>query len=162
MTAEESPSGRVEVHHVEPVELGEHPEEHRGDDGEVLGHVVGDRERGQRPTGDQQLLADLDDLDQLRRVGVEVDHVPRLLRRLGPRVHRDTDVGLREGGGVVGAVPRHRHEPATGLLAADQRHLVLGRRLGEEVVDPGLFRDGPAVSGLSPVIITVRMPIARS
>ena len=27
------------------------------------------------------------------------------------------------------------------LLAADQRHLVLGRRLGEEVVDAGLLGD---------------------
>ena len=29
-----------------------------------------------------------------------------------------------------------------GLLAADQRHLVFGRRLGEEVVDAGLGGDG--------------------
>ena len=44
-------------------------------------------------------------------------------------------------GRVVGAVAGHRHEVAAGLLALDQRHLVLGRRLGEEVVDAGLVGD---------------------
>ena len=37
--------------------------------------------------------------------------------------------------------PGHRDEPAARLLALDQRHLVLGRRLGEEVVDARLLRD---------------------
>ena len=40
--------------------------------------------------------------------------------------------------------------------------LRLGRGLGEEVVDAGLGGDRAAVSGLSPVIITVRMPMRRS
>ena len=91
--------------------------EHRRDDGEVLGHVVGDRERGERAAGDEQLLADLDDLDELRRVGVEVDHVPGLLGRLGAGVHGHADVGLGEGGGVVGAVAGHGDEAPAGLLA---------------------------------------------
>src|SRR5665213_91694 len=51
-------------------------DEDSGQDREVLGDVVRDREGRQRAAGDQELLADLDDLDQLRRVGVEVDHVP--------------------------------------------------------------------------------------
>ncbi|HMS62281.1 MAG TPA: hypothetical protein PKD63_08370, partial [Solirubrobacteraceae bacterium] len=77
--------GRAEAHHVE---VGQRAlararrrvgrDEDRRQDREVLRDVVGDRERGQRAAGDQQLLADLDDLDELRRVGVEVDHVPRL------------------------------------------------------------------------------------
>ena len=92
----------------------------------------------------EQLLADLDDLDELGRVRVEVDHVPRLLGRLRAGVHRDADVGLRQRRRVVRAVAGHRHEPAAGLLAADQRHLVLGCRLGEEVVDSGLVGDRPA------------------
>ena len=91
--------------------------------------------------GDQQLLADLDDLDELRRVRVEVDHVAGLLGRLRAGVHRDADVGLRERGRVVGAVAGHRDELAARLLALDQRHLVLGRGLGEEVVDAGLVGD---------------------
>ena len=47
----------------------------------------------------------------------------------------------RERGRVVRAVAGHRDEVAAGLLAPDQRHLVLGRRLGEEVVDAGLLGD---------------------
>jgi hypothetical protein len=56
-------------------------------------------------------------------------------------VHRDADIGLGERGGVVGAVAAHRHQLAALLFLADQRELVLGRRLGEEVVDAGLGRD---------------------
>ena len=93
--------------------------------------------------GDEQLLADLDDLDELRRVGVEVDHVPGLLGRLRAGVHGHADVGLRERRRVVGAVAGHRDEvarPACSRLM--QRHLVLGRGLGQEVVDAGLVGDG--------------------
>ena len=115
--------------------------EDRRQDREVLRDVVGDRERRQRAARDQQLLADLDDLDELRRVGVEVDHVARLAGGLGAGVHRDADVGLRERGRVVRAVAGHRDEPSLGLLVADQLELALGRRLGEEVVDAGLLGD---------------------
>jgi hypothetical protein len=72
------------------------------------------------------------------------------------------DVGLRQRRRVVGAVAGHRDEVAARLLALDQRHLVLGRGLGEEVVDARLRGDRRAVRGLSPVIITVRMPILRT
>ena len=58
-----------------------------------------------------------------------------------PRVHRDADVGLRERGRVVRAVAGHRDEPAARLLALDQRHLVFGLRLGEEVVDARFLGD---------------------
>ena len=140
--------GVPEGHDVELVERARRPPrgrvgggEDRGQDREVLGDVVGDRERRQRAARDQQLLADLDDLDQLRRVGVEVDHVPGLARGLGAGVHRHADVGLRERGRVVGAVAGHRDEPAVGLLLADQLELALRRGLGEEVVDAGLLGD---------------------
>ena len=46
-----------------------------------------------------------------------------------------------ERGRVVGAVAGHRDHRAADLLALDQRHLVFGRGLGEEVVDAGLGRD---------------------
>ena len=116
-------------------------DEDRRQDREVLGDVVGDRERRQRAARDQQLLADLDDLDQLRRVGVEVDHVARLARRLRARVHRHAHVGLRERRRVVGAVAGHRHQAPVLLLLADQRELRLGRGFGEEVVDARLLGD---------------------
>ena len=115
--------------------------EHRRQDREVLGDVVRDRERRQRAARDQELLADLDDLDQLRRVRVEVDHVAGLLRRGSTGVHGDADVGLRERGSVVRAVAGHRDHPTLGLLVLDQRELRLRRRLGEEVVDPCLLCD---------------------
>ena len=69
------------------------------------------------PSGDQQLLADLDDLDELGRVGVEVDHVAGLLRGRRAGVHRDPDVGLGQRRGVVGAVAGHGDQPAALLLA---------------------------------------------
>ena len=100
--------------HADAREAGEH----RRDDGEVLRDVVGDRERRERAAGDEQLLADLDDVDELRRVGVEVDHVPGFLRRLGAGVHGDADVGLRERRSVVRAVAGHRDEAAAALLAS--------------------------------------------
>jgi hypothetical protein len=50
--------------------------------------------------------------------------------------------GLSERGSVVGAVAGHRDQAAARLLPPDQRHLVLRRRLGEEVVDARLLRDG--------------------
>jgi hypothetical protein len=42
---------------------------------------------------------------------------------------------LSQRGGVVGAVTGHGHHVATALFAPDERHLVLGGRLGQEVVD---------------------------
>jgi hypothetical protein len=101
------------------------------------------------PRRDEQLLADLDDLDELRRVGVEVDHVAGLAGGLGAGVHGHADVGLRQGRRVVGAVAGHGHQPALGLLAADELHLALGCGLGEEVVDAGLGRD---LGGGQPVV----------
>ena len=115
--------------------------EDRREDGEVLRDVVRDRERRQRAARDEELLADLDDLDELRRVRVEVDHVAGLLGRGRARVHRHADVGLGERGGVVRAVAGHRDHPAACLLLTDELELALGRRLGEEVVDAGLLGD---------------------
>ena len=134
--------GRREAHDVERAELRVDRGEHRRDDGEVLRHVVGDREGGERAARHQQLLADLHDLDELGRVAVEVDHVAGLARRDRAGVHGDADVGLGERRRVVGAVAAHGDELALGLLVADQLELRLGRRLGEEVVDAGLGGDG--------------------
>ncbi len=115
--------------------------EHRGQDREVLGDVVCDREGRERAAGDQLLLCDLDDLDQLGRVRVEVDHVAGLLGGGGAGVHRNADICLSERRGVVGAVARHRDHPPLRLLLFDQRHLRLRGGLCEEVVDARLLRD---------------------
>ena len=128
------------MHDVQGVQGGIRPREHRRNDREILRHVVGDRERRQRAARHQQLLADLDDLDELRRVRVEIDHVAGLLRGLRAGVHRDADVGLRQRGRIVGAVAGHRDELAARLLFLDVGHLGFGRGLGEEVVDAGFLR----------------------
>ena len=131
----------MQLHDVDRLQSGEDSHEHRRDDREVLRDVVGDRERGQRSAGDQQLLADAHDVDQLGRVGVEVDHVAGLLRGRRSGVHRDPDIRLREGRGVVGAVTGHGDEVAALLLATDELQLVLRRRFGQVVVDTGLGGD---------------------
>ena len=89
----------------------------------------------------QQLLADLDHLDQLGRIGIEIDHVAGLARGLRAGVHGDADVGLRERRRVVGAVAAHGDELALGLLVADEPELVLGRGLRQEIVDARLRGD---------------------
>ncbi len=134
--------GRGEVHDVERAELGIEGEEHRRDDREIFRDVVGDGEGGERAARHQQLLADLDDLDELGRIAVEVDHVAGLARGHRAGVHRDADVGLGQRRRVVGAVAAHGDELALGLFVADQLQLVLGRRLSQEVVDAGLGGDG--------------------
>ena len=134
--------GECRFEDVERVELRIGRDEDRRDDREVLGEVVGDREGRQRAARDQQLLADLDDVEQLGRVGVEVDHVAGLLGGGGAGVHRHADVGLRQRGRVVGAVAGHGDQLPALLLLADQRELGLGRGLGQVVVDARLGRDG--------------------
>ena len=88
------------------------------------------------------MFADLDDLDELGRIGIEVDHVAGLARRLRAGVHGDADVGLRQRRRIVGAVAAHRDELAFRLLVANEAQLFFRRRLGEEIVDAGLRRDG--------------------
>ncbi len=116
-------------------------QEHRRQDGEIFGDVVGDREGRQRAARHQELLADLDDLDQLGWIGVEIDHVAGLARGLRAGLHGDADVGLRERRRVVGAVAAHGDQPAAGLLLADVGELRLRRGFGEEIVDARLGGD---------------------
>ena len=133
---------RREAHDVERAEFRIGREEQRRDDGEVLGDVVGDRERGQRSARHQELLADLGHLDELGRIAVEIDHVAGFARGLRAGLHGDTDIGLRERRRIVGAVAAHGDEAALGLLGLDVGELVLRRRLGDVVVDAGLGGDG--------------------
>ena len=104
-----------------------------------------------------------DDLDELGRVAVEIDHVAGLARGLRAGLHGDADIGLGERRRVVGAVAAHGDQLALGLLLADQAQLVLGRRLRRGSRRRRLRRRWrPRSCGLSPVIITVRMPMRRS
>ncbi len=112
-------------------------EKDRRDDGEILSHVVGNRERGERAARHQQLFADLDDFDQLGRIGIKIDHVAGFARGLRAALHGNADIGLRESGRVIGAVAAHGDQPALRLLIADIAQLVLGRCLGDEIVNAG-------------------------
>ena len=47
---------------------------------------------GERTARHQQLLSDFDHLDKLCRVGIEIDHVAGLTRRLRAGLHGDTNV----------------------------------------------------------------------
>src|SRR5271163_2240037 len=133
---------RMQAHDVERRKFGIGRDEQGGNDREIFRDVVGDRERGQGTARHQQLFADADDLDQLGRIRVEIDHVARFAGGLGAGLHGDADVGLRKSGGVVGAVAAHRDQSAALLFLPDISQLVLGRRLGEEVVDAGFRGDG--------------------
>ncbi len=133
--------GRRQPHHIERAEHGIGAREGRGNDGEVFRDVVGDRERRQRAARHQELLADLDDLDQLGRIRVQVDHVAGFLRRLRAAVHHDGHVGLRQRGRIVGAVAGHRDELALCLDVANQLELCFGRHFREEVINTGLRGD---------------------
>src|ERR1700712_5327625 len=60
--------------------------------------------------------------------------LPASLAAAVPVFHAPPPAGRRQSGCVVGAVAGHRDEPAAFLLPLDQRHLVLGCCLREEVV----------------------------
>ena len=136
---QDSAFGRIEVHDVQSLQRRDGGDEQRRDDGEILGHVVGDREGGQRTARHQELLADLDDLDQFRGVIVQVDHVAGLLGGLRTAVHRHAHVGLRQRRGIVRAVAHHGDQFTGPLLAADVFEFILGAGFGDEVVDACLF-----------------------
>ncbi len=127
------------MHDVQSLQRRDGGDEQRRDDGEILGHVVGDREGGQRAARHQELLADLDDLDQFRGVIVQVDHVAGLLGGLRTAVHRHAHVGLRQRRGIVRAVAHHGDQFTGPLLPADVFEFILGAGFGDEVVDACLF-----------------------
>src|SRR3981081_3044221 len=91
--------GRAKVHHVQGTQHRKGAGKHRGDDREVLGHVVRDRKRSQRTASNQELLANFHDFDQLRGVGIEVDHVSGFFRGLcaGVRGYSDICLSKRRG-----------------------------------------------------------------
>jgi hypothetical protein len=116
--------------------------EHGRQNREVLGDIVGDGEGGERAARHEQLFADGHHLDELGGIAVQVHHVAGFLGGHGAGVHGQADIGLGQGGRVVGAVAGHGDEASAGLLLLDQVHLVLGRGLGQEIVHAGFGRDG--------------------
>ena len=117
--------GTVQVHDVERRDGRERRHQHRGNDGEIFRHIVGDAERRERTARDQQLFPDLDDVDELGRIAVEIDHVAGFARGLRAGVHRHADIGLSQRGRVVRAVAGHGDEMAVGLFLANAFQLLL-------------------------------------
>ncbi len=128
--------GTVQMHDVERSDRGKGRHQHRGNDREIFRHIVRDTERRQRTAGDQHLFPDLDDVEQLGRVAVEVDHVAGFARGLRARVHRHADIRLGERGRVVRAVTGHGDEMAVGLFLANPFQLLLGRGLRHKSPPP--------------------------
>ena len=54
----------MQVHDVQRHDGRERDHQHRRDDGEVFGHIVGDAERRQRAARDQKLFSNFDDFEQ--------------------------------------------------------------------------------------------------
>ena len=132
----------MQAHDVEGRNGRERDHQHGGNDGEVFGDVVGDAEGGEGAARDEELLADLYDLDELGGVAVEIDHVAGLAGGLGAGVHGDADVGLGQRGGVVRAVTGHGDEVTGFLLRANAFQLHFRCGLSDEVVHAGLGGDG--------------------
>ena len=74
-------------------------------------------------------------------IGIEIDHVAGLARGLRAGLHADADIGLRQRRRVISAVAAHGDQPPVRLFTADVAQLVLGRRLGDEIVDAGFRGD---------------------
>src|ERR1700677_4847099 len=153
--AEDGALGRVQVHDVELVQRppaarggGVEEAEHGGKNGEIFRHIVGDAEGRQRAARHEELFADFHHFDELGRIAVEIDHVPGFARGLGARVHGDANVGLGQGGGVVGAVADHGDQLAAVLFLADAGQFVFRRGLGDEIIHARLSGDGGGGEGI--------------
>src|ERR1022692_1442660 len=100
----------MQPHDIELVQLRIDGGKHSGNDCEVFGDIVCNGECRQGSPGDEQLFANGHDLNQLRRIAVEVDHIPSFLRSHCSSVHSHTDIGLRQSWCVIRAVACHRNE----------------------------------------------------
>ena len=75
------------------------------------------------------LAREHDRVDDHREPRRHQHDVGRRARRVGGALHRDADVRLLEGGGVVDAVARHANRVLPLLQHVDDRELVLGHHL---------------------------------
>ena len=89
--------------------------------------------------------------DDALKVAFDERHGGALHRHIGPGAHRDPDLGLRQGGGVVDAIPRHPDETPLILQLLDRGRFLVRQHLGNNVIDAELAPDriggGTAVAG---------------
>ena len=81
------------------------------------------------------MLADFHDFNELRWIGIEIDHVAGFFRGLRAGIHGDPDIGLSQRRRVVRAVSGHGDEFALRLFAPDEIHFFLGSCLRQKIVD---------------------------
>ena len=149
-------AGVCQPHDVQPSEHRIRARERRRDDGEILRHVVGQAEGGQRPAGHQQLLADLDDLDQLGRDSSRDRPCCRPLWR--PACRCSSPRPRRPGPRRANRSCRRRSWPPGGRppgTCGSAPSFASGVAWARKSSTPASAAMAAAVSGLSPVIITV-------
>ena len=127
------------MHNIKRLQGRDRGDEQRRHDRKIFRDVIGNRKGGQGTPGHQQLFADLNDLDQLRRVVIEIHHVTGFFGRLRSAVHGYTYVCLCERGGVIRSISHHRHQFAALLFFLDIVHFIFGLGLGDKIIHPGLF-----------------------
>src|ERR1700731_3128521 len=108
----------VQLHDVNLLQPWQSAGEKRWNNRKVFRDVIGDREGRQSTSGHQELLADFDDFNQLGGVAVEVHHVRCFFGGLGPSIHRQGDVSLSQGWGIIGSISHHGNQLTSGLLFA--------------------------------------------
>ena len=84
----------------------------------------------------------INDVEQLGRVAVEIDHVARFARGLRSGIHRDAHIGLRERRSVIRPITGHGDEMAVRLFLTDPLQFLFRGRLGHEIVYTRLSSDG--------------------
>jgi len=108
------------------------------------------------------LLAHLDDVQKLGGIAVQVDNIGRPLSPPGAGVSSSQPRLPGPGQGHRWSRRRsHRHHETCLLAFPDQAEFVLGFRLGQEIVHLGLGGNGGSGKRLSPVIMTVLIPMFR-
>ena len=89
--------------------------------------------------------------DDAAQVALHQRDACALHRHVGARAHRDADVRLRERGGVIDAVARHRHEPPLACSRLTTSPFWSGSTSAIDLVDAERLRHGlggrPAVAG---------------
>jgi len=110
--------------------------EDRRNDREILRHVVGDRERGQRAACHQQLLADFDTSISWSDWNPGPPYLPASRAAFVPVFMATPTSACASAGASL--VPFAAMAPASlGLLVANELQLVLRSRLRKEVIDAG-------------------------
>ena len=75
------------------------------------------------------------------RVAFDKDYVGRFDRHVRARTNGNADIGLRERGGVIHAVARHRGDQPAALHLLDLGDLLVGKDLRDDFIKADFFRD---------------------